>query len=102
MRINLIADKIEITDKMKEIINKRLERKLEKFLHKFNDEITTATVKVSTTPPNNYLVNFDMWLPGNAHIFAKAESENFSTTVGKLADEVSSQLKTYKEKTQEK
>lgn len=97
MNIQVIGDNIEVDERYKQIINDKLQG-LEDFLAHFDEDMKHATVKISQIKDKReFILNFNMWLPGKEHIYAETEDKVFQAAVSKLKDAVENQLRTYKE-----
>jgi ribosome-associated translation inhibitor RaiA len=84
---------------MTEIVEEKMAKPLERLLQKhFNEEIKEATLKVHEYErKGEYEVNFNMWLPGKEHIFAKKTADNFVGAITQLRESIEKELKKYRE-----
>lgn len=96
MRIKIIGDNLEITSRIRRLVRNKIARSLEKYLPKLNQEIKTATMKISQHRRWGFKVNFDMWLPEKYQIFAKSRKENLPSALVDLREQLKRQAKKYK------
>jgi ribosomal subunit interface protein len=102
MNIQLIGDGIEIDNRIREIVETKITKEIEKYLHDFAEDIKTATVRIEKKSRNLFKVNFDMRLPGsNGHIYAEDEGDELLNVVIALRHEVERQIRDYKNKLQD-
>lgn len=101
MKHQIIGDNIEITEGIKELIREHLLEPIDDLLRNFEDDIKFPTIKVfkkAKPGPPGYEINFDMWLPGKFHVFAKEEDRVMIKCVTKLREDVERQIKEYRDK----
>jgi ribosomal subunit interface protein len=98
MRIKIIGNNIEITPRIKKLVKNKIAHSLEKYLPKLNQEIKTATIRISQHTRWGYKVNFDMWLPEKYQIFAETKKENLHSALADLKRQTERQVKKYKAK----
>jgi ribosomal subunit interface protein len=98
MQIKLIGDNLDITPDMKETVATKFESKLDRLLQTFAEDLKIGDLKVTKREKyDDFEVNFDMWLPGKKHIFAKNREDNFVTAITGLREEIEKQIKRYKD-----
>jgi ribosomal subunit interface protein len=96
MRIKIIGGNIDVTPRIKRLVQNKIARNLEKYLPKLNQEIKTATIKIEKHTRWGYKVNFDMWLPEKYQIFAESRKENLRSALVDLKRQLERQIKKYK------
>lgn len=102
MQVQLLGDGVEVDDRLREIVEDKLTRELEKYLHDFDEDLKFAKVKIEKLARFGFKVNFDMHLPGkNGHIYSEEEGEELTNLLIALRKEVEMQLRNYKDKLQE-
>ncbi len=97
MRINLIADQMEVNDYVRDMVTKYLAQKLEKHLPKFNQEIKTADLHLKKRTRWGYKLKFNMWLPQKKALVAETKQEGFRQALVDLRKKLITQIKKYKE-----
>lgn len=102
MQIQILTDGVEIDDKVRGLIEKKLVPKLDKYLTHFDEDAKLATIKLEKRTRWGYKVNLNMNLPGKKHIFAEVKHNDLGAAVVDLREEVERQLIEYKEKLQQK
>lgn len=101
MKYKLLGDNINIDDQMRELIRQKVLKPLDKLVVHFPQDMKEVEIKLhKKTQPGEpgFIVNFNMWLPGNEHIFAEKDGEEFAFVLTDLREAVEKQLKKYKEK----
>jgi len=99
MQYQITGSNLEITDKIRKVIDTNLIEPLDKLLRKFDDDVKLPKVKVSKkVPPGppGYIINFDMWLPGKFHVYAEEDYKTLITCITKLREDVETQIKKYR------
>lgn len=97
MNIQIIGDNFDISSGTKTLINEKLGYKLDKLLSHFSSDITNALVRIQKTKLDEFMVNFDMNLPGKKHIYAANKNASLGAAVIELEEEIERQIKKYKE-----
>ena len=97
MNIQLIGDGILIDERIKDIVETKINIEIEKYLHDFDDDIKKATIRIEKKSRNLFKVNFDMRLPGsNGHIYSEEEGDELLNVIIALRHEVERQVRDYK------
>ena len=96
MRIKITTDGLELTPRIRRLVNEKIGLGLEKHLPHLNEEIKTADVKIIKGSRWGYKVNFDMRLPKNYQIYAEGEHEGLLSALVNLRDKLIRQIKNYK------
>ncbi len=97
MNILITGDNVDITPTIKELVEDKVNQKLDPLLSKFAPEMKTVSMKISKmTRTNNYEVNLDMMLPGKMHIFAKADNSRLDSALIDLSQQIERQIQKYK------
>lgn len=97
MNLNVEADKFELTDELKDIINKKFTTKIDRLLSHFNEEIKTASLHLIQDKYGKYKATFDITLPGkDGHIYSQNYHEDFIATITGLREQIEKQIQKYK------
>jgi ribosomal subunit interface protein len=99
MNIQINGNNLEISQKIRDLIDKRFSSKLDKLLTRFNDEIKTAFLSIEKDKYDKYHAQFNMTLPGGSkesEIYAQNQHETLLTTITGLREQVEKQIKKYK------
>lgn len=96
LKINSI-DGLEITDEIKDIIQKKFIDKLDLLLAHFNEEMKTSDLNIAFDKRYKiYKVKFDMNLPGPGQIFSETTHHNLIAAIIDLREQIEKQIKKYK------
>lgn len=93
MRIKIIGDNLEINDQIRDLVEKKIAKGLEKYLPELNNEIKTADMTISKHSRWGYKINFDMRLPQKQQLYAEARNEDLQTTLVELREKLETQAK---------
>ncbi len=93
MKLQIRTGNMEVTDHLRQTLDERLGAKLDKYLTHLSEDLRIADVKVEKDVRWGYNISFDMWLPGDEHIYASAKGDTILTAVVELRDEVERQIK---------
>ncbi len=97
MHVEVISDNLTLTQDMRQQLDEKLGDNLDKLLEPFADDTKFATVRIIRQgTPDKYYLNFDIWLPGDEHIFARADHMIFSTALVDLEKEIRRQIEKYR------
>lgn len=98
MNIQINGLNLEITPKVKKIIDNQFCQKIDRLLQKYNEEIKTAFMHLKQDKYNQYIISFDITLPGkNGHIYAKHLHKNLIAAITGLREQIEKQIKKYKD-----
>lgn len=98
MHLQISSEHLEISDKVKKVINEKFIAKLDTLLHHFNEELKTANLHLSRLKLGDYESKFDMKLPGkDGGIFAKNSHPDLIASLIGLREEIETQIKKYKQ-----
>lgn len=97
MNIQLIGDNFDITPTVKSMADDKIGQKLDVLLAKYSPDITHALIRIQKTKLDQYLVNFDMNLPGKKHIYAETQHLILESAFIDLEQEVERQILKYKQ-----
>lgn len=96
MNIDIVGKNIEVTEEMKEYVDKHLNSKIGKLLKDFDEDMKNAEFSVEHMGNNfQHKVSFDLWLPGKEHVYAEASNKELLSAIVDLRDKVESQIKEY-------
>ena len=102
MNLQVVGDGIEIDEHIKELLDLKVGKELDKFLKDFDEDLKHANIKIEKLARSGFKVNFDMRLPGGGgHIYSEEEGDDLINVLIALRKEVSTQIKDYKDKLQE-
>lgn len=102
MNIQLKAEGLKLTNKIKDIVEEKIGGDLEKHLEDFALDMKKATVTIEKRSRWGYKSNFDMWLPGKEHIYSESTHENLVTSLTETRDQAIRQIERYKDKIENK
>jgi ribosome-associated translation inhibitor RaiA len=97
MNIQLIGDNFDITPTVKSMADAKIGQKLDILLTKFSPDVTNALIRIQKTKLDQYMVNFDMNLPGKKHIYAQTQHLILESAFIDLEQEVKRQILKFKE-----
>lgn len=97
LKINSI-DNLEITNEIKDIIQKKFTDKLDLLLAHFNEEMKVSDLNIEFDKRyKTYKVKFDINLPGpNGQIFSETTHHDLIAAIIDLREQVETQIKKYK------
>lgn len=102
MQIQIIADGVEIDERLKEIVQTRVEDEIEKYLADFDPDLKKARMKIEKLARGGFKINFDMRLPGsNGHMYSEEEGDDLLNVLIAVRKEVETQIRNYKDKLQD-
>lgn len=96
MNIQIIGDNLDISDSNRLMIEDKVGARLDKLLTKFDDDMKTASMRIVKDKLGNFIINFDMNLPGKTHIYAAVTHKVFESALIDLAQEVEKQIQKFK------
>lgn len=105
MNPQITSTNVELTDDIRATLDKNLIFKLDELLQDFAEDMKNPTIKLSRKSqpgPEGFIINFNMWLPGKAHIYAEEDSDTLLKAVVQLREAVERQLKAYRADIREK
>lgn len=92
MQIQITGQGVEITNALRELTTKKIERTVAHM-----DKISNVHVTLKVNNENEQCASVNVTVPGSL-INAHASSEDMYKTIDKLADNLNTQLQKYKEK----
>lgn len=95
MRVNITADHIRLSSYLQKLIDRKIGTSLEKYLPQFNQEIKTATLKISRHTRFGYEAVFNLSLPKKVHVRAQSHQKTLIKTLIQLRNEIKRQLRRY-------
>lgn len=96
MNIQIIGDNLEISDSNRLMIEDKVASRLDRLLTKYDNDIKTASMRIIKDKLGNFIINFDMNLPGKVHIFAETSHQVFESALIDLTEELERQINKYK------
>lgn len=96
MNIQITGDNFVLSDSVKNLVNEKLNQKLEKLLTTFAPEMKTATLRIEYDKLKNVHLRFDMNLPGKGQIFSQTSHKFLESALVDLQDQLEKQIKKYR------
>ena len=96
MNIQITGDNFELTDAVKNLVDEKINQKLEKFLVTFAPEMKTAMLRIEYDQLKNVHLRFDMLLPGKERIFSETTHKFLESALIDLEDQLEKQIKKYR------
>ena len=100
MNIQIIGDNFDVSASNKTLIDQKVASRLDKLLTRFDPDLKNASMRIIKDKSGDFFVNFDMNLPGKAHIYAQTSHKIFESALIDLSEEVEKQIKKYKDDNQ--
>ena len=98
MNIQINGVNLNISQKVKGMVDKKLAHKLDQLLVKFNNEIRTGFLHLEKDKYKHFQAKFDMALPGkDGHLFAKSQNIKLVSAVVAIREQLEKQIKKYKQ-----
>jgi len=98
MNIQINSVNLNITPKIKTIVNKKLAHKLDQLLVNFNEEIKTGFLHLEKDKYKHFKIKFDIALPGkDGHLFAEYKNIKLVSAVVGVREQLEKQIKKYKQ-----
>ena len=98
MNIQINGVNLNITPKIKDMVNKKLVHKLDQLLVNFNEEIKTGFLHLEKDKYKHFKTKFDIALPGkNGHLFAECKNIKLVSTIVGIREQLEKQIKKYKQ-----
>jgi len=96
MNIQIIGDNFNVSLKSKKLVSEKIGDRLDKLLVKFDPQMHSALIRIQKDKFENFLVNFDMNLPGKEHIYAETTHKVLESALIDLGQQAEKQIKKYK------
>jgi ribosome-associated translation inhibitor RaiA len=96
MNIQITGDNLNVSAADKLLIEEKLSSRLDKLLFKFDPQIRSALIRIQKDKFKNFIINFDMNLPGKEHIYAQVSHKIFESAIIDLEQQVEKQIKKYR------
>ncbi len=98
MNIQINGVNLNISPKLKEMVDEKLSLKLDQLLVNFNEEIKTGFLHLEKDKYKHFKAKFDMALPGkNGHLFAQCKNIKLLSSIIGIREQLEKQIKKYKE-----
>lgn len=98
MKLIITGDKLSINTKIKELADKHLGQKIDKYLEKFNRGIRIARLTLKKGARWGFGASLKLNLPEKGQIFAKAQGKDLLSVLTTIRKQTIIQIKEYKEK----
>ena len=96
MNIQITCDGFDLTPAISALIQQKVDDRLERLLTKFAPEMKSALIRIQKDNFGNFIVNFDMNLPGKETVYAEAKHKLLESAIIDLSEEVERQIVKYK------
>lgn len=98
MNIEINGVNLDITPKIKEMVDKKLAHKLDQLLIKFNEDLKTGFLHIEKNKYKHFKVKFDMALPGkNGRLVSECNNLILVSAIVGLREQLEKQIKKYKQ-----
>jgi len=98
MNIEINGVNLEITPEIKDMVDKKLARKLDQLLVNFNEKLKTSFLHIEKDRYKHFKIKFDISLPGkNGHLFTKCNNILLVSAVVGIREQLEKQIKKYKQ-----
>ena len=99
MNIQIIGDNLDISESNKIMIEDKVASRLDRLLTRFDNDMKIASMRIIKNKLGNFIINFDMNLPGKTHIYAQTTHKIFESALIDLTHEVERQINKFKTST---
>ncbi len=98
MNVQINGVNLNISQTIKDMIDKKLIHKLDQLLVNFNEELKTGFLHLEKDKYKHFKTKFDMALPGkNGHIFAQCQNIKLVSAIIGIREQLEKQIKKYKQ-----
>lgn len=98
MNLQITGLGVEVTDRIKALIDKRFSQKLDKLLQPFSPDLKTASLRLEQiNRTKEYKASFDMSLPGKERLYASHTHKLLISTITGLREQIEHQIKKYRQ-----
>ena len=98
MNVQINSVNLNISQTIKDMIDKKLIHKLDQLLVNFNEELKTGFLHLEKDKYKHFKTKFDMALPGkNGHIFAQCQNIKLVSAIIGIREQLEKQIKRYKQ-----
>jgi ribosomal subunit interface protein len=98
MNVQINGVNLNISQTIKDMIDKKLIHKLDQLLVNFNEELKTGFLHLEKDKYKHFKTKFDMALPGkNGHIFAQCQNIKLVSAIIGIREQLEKQIKRYKQ-----
>jgi ribosomal subunit interface protein len=98
MNIQINGVNLDISPKIKEMVDEKLALKLDQLLINFNNEIRTGFLHLEKDKYKHFKAKFDMSLPGkDGHLFAECKNIKLISAIIGIREQLEKQIKKYKQ-----
>lgn len=98
MKLQISTEEVTLTEDIEEIIDKKLNKALDKYLSSIDIDNRDANVLIAKGVRWGFTVKFDMDLPGGHHIHINEKRKELPFAISAVSTEVKRALRKYKEK----
>ena len=98
MNIEINGVNLKITPEIKDMVDKKLVRKLDQLLINFNEELKIGFLHLERDKYKHFKTKFDMSLPGkDGHLFAECNNIILVSAIVGMREQLEKQIKKYKQ-----
>jgi ribosome-associated translation inhibitor RaiA len=97
MNIQLIGDQVHLTPVIKILIEEKIQNPIDRLLPHLAEDAKIASIRIQKDKYDNFIVNFDMNLPGKEHIYAETSHILLDSALIDLSQAVEKQIKRYRD-----
>jgi len=98
MQMNVATDGVLLTPDIDELVQKKLNQKLDKYLSHLPSDTKQAEVRLKRQSRWGFKVTFDVTLPGGKHIHAEEINKELNAAITIVSEEAERQLRREKER----
>jgi ribosomal subunit interface protein len=98
MNVQINGVNLDISQKIKSMVDQKLTRKLDQLLANFNEEIKTGFLHLEKDKYQHFKAKFDISLPGkDGHLFAECKNIILISAIVGIREQLEKQIKKYKQ-----
>ena len=96
MNIQIIGDNFNVSPRSKKMIDEKVGAHLDKLLTHYDPEVRSALLHIDKDKLGNFILKFDMNLPGKKRIFAETTHKVFKSALIDITQEIERQIERYR------
>ncbi|MDD2483260.1 MAG: HPF/RaiA family ribosome-associated protein [Candidatus Shapirobacteria bacterium] len=98
MNVQINSVNLNVSQKIKDMVDKKLVHKLDQLLINFNEEIKTGFLHLERDKYQHFKTKFDIALPGkDGHLFAECNNIKLVSAIVGMREQLEKQIKKYKQ-----
>lgn len=98
VKLIISTDGLSLTPDIKDLVQKKLNSKLEKYVKHYSPDAKQATVNLKRESRWGFKATFNSVIPGGKRVHAEEKNKQLFAAITKLSEEVERQLRRIKEK----